>query len=424
MLSNIPDNFINHVNPIPQNLINGNIFFVGCWNHKGSNNQCMKDVIADIKSKHDKTPYDRGVILGDNIYPMYNDSGDVNINGGKKGKWFVASDMKYGIKEFNSINVPLDIVLGNHDIENYDILKIQTIDTVNSSDGWRFKSNLSTAIYKLHPPDDKQISIKKPLVVRMILIDTNVIQNYNPRRVSKLPKSAYTKFDRLIKNKKHSVLFETNPEVYYHKLSMMLDPNNNKDVNLIIIAGHHPLYSVKYKSTRYGELKSKTIKMQFLEDLMMKSKQLKNNKTSVIYICADTHTYINSTIADQDTEIHQIIAGTGGADPDVYPNVIPDTPIPVSEYKDILMNVHAVENSYGYCSIDFSYIFNYDQSKRFSWSDAIIYHHDKKNSYDRKCFAQIHRIRHNNDVNIKPKIGEKLYAFNRFMYKKLKHNRH
>jgi hypothetical protein len=416
-----------------------NIFFFGCWNNKGKTNKCMQTVIEDINSKQHKNPYDRGIILGDNIYPEKP----------KNVKIFMSEDMKYGMDALEKIGVPLDIVLGNHDVEDCSMLLTQI--NKEKYNRWKFDSNLSECKYRTRGKDGKDYN------VRVVLIDTNVISDYIPgleteTKTEEKNAKAYTKLsmsDEKCSNiLKHDNII-TNPKLYYEKLSEILLPEKNKGFDLIILAGHDPLHIMKYKAGT----PSKAPTMFIIGDLMNKVRNLKTtNNTDVIYICADTHAYVDSTITRDGTSLRQIIAGTGGASPDIYSDddikilkalkfENPENPYRTKVVEDmgksgchlnvfegISIKYNEIKNSYGFCSFD---VAQYIDTKG---ANGIVYHTKDDNKSDRNCFDKSpEKVKSPEKIKspgsdtqtggLYLKRNTKInYVFNRHMYSKLREN--
>src|SRR5207245_1649726 len=111
----------------------------------------------------------------------------------EKEKKFTDAKMSHGMRVMDQIPVPLHIVLGNHDIENCKMLEMQMVKPSGAAEpsrasepskasepsgspeplvkNWTFKSNLYSTRY-----------IYNENIVRLIVIDTNVINNYNPEK--------------------------------------------------------------------------------------------------------------------------------------------------------------------------------------------------------------------------------------------------
>lgn len=436
-----PDCVAHYEEPVV--MKNGKFFFFGCWNNRDDflANQCNENVIHNILNSQElyKEQYDFGVILGDNIYPDENEYRSQKIKTPKKEKLedpspskekikikkFTNEKMIVGMKLVDQISVPLHIVLGNHDVENCKMLEMQMVSPVvtkspikqastsshdephhsqSSSDpetitvkNWSFRSNLYTTRYRF-----------KKYIARLIVIDTNVISNYVPE-ISPETQTAKD-YENLKINGCEAVRSDTmiiNPKNYYDILKNMLLPVHNRDVNLIIIAGHEPLLCAKEKDT-----KVKQSVQLFLDDIMKDIHLLRSNGIETVYICADTHTFLDTTIIQRNNYFRQIVAGTGGASPDIYNDdfiaKLKTDPFFLYDKQTSIRTeliVNCIVNSYGYCSFDLEkFIEEHGITKSLGVDSvcvsglpsldgppierSIMYRHDSKNTHTTSCFKE------------------------------------
>ena len=246
-------------------------FFFGCWNDGScKNNVFLNNIIKSIKSCSDL--YDFGVILGDNIYPEVID----------KKKHYIET-LKSGIECINSINKPLYIVLGNHDVTQCDIITEQARNNKN----WNFEKNFYALTFE-----------RSNVSVKLIVIDTNLLADDKIYRSifmdeqqelpCKLPPTINTNYDDMIRFLKREL------------------KTANK-YNWVIVAGHEPIASFKEKKNSTKPIANPKI------NLMV---ELLGSIPNLIYICADTHNFQYNTISNGSSNITQIVSGTGGATPD------------------------------------------------------------------------------------------------------------
>lgn len=381
-------------------LKHNKLFFMGCWNRLNNNNSnsCLKTVIYEIAHSDAiyGESYDFGVVLGDNIYPdetKYESDKNNKIKG--QTKQFTKSKMETGIAMFEELNLPLHIVLGNHDVENCLMLDIQT-KSDNLGNRWNFKSNLYSTLYKYGSH-----------IIKLVVIDTNVLNEYNPSRQTHIDND-YKKLEA--SNCKISSNINSDGKSYYSMLDSILDPSNNSEVSLIIVAGHEPLITVKQGS----DGKSKIVKMSFVNDFMEKVRLLKQQNIDVVYICADTHAYMDTIIHSQNktqnknVSIKQIVAGTGGSYPDIFnedfiKSIKENSPVLIDEENTITVEISDVQNSYGYGVFDIE--------KHFTHGKSFTYRHKKENvAGSAKCFDEL----------IGGQVNLKIYHDNKMNYLKLK----
>ncbi|XWV25134.1 putative tartrate-resistant acid phosphatase type 5 [Tupanvirus deep ocean] len=278
-------------------------FFFGCWNDGGCrDNENLRNVISNINSN--KHLYEFGVILGDNVY-------------NKKGSTFHdVSVLKDGIDCIGSLNLPLYIALGNHDVTQCDIINEQA----KKSDYWNFESNFYAVELG-----------KNNLKLKLIIIDTNLLADdkiYNSLTNFKdepcvLPSNIYN-------NKTEMLQFLENQLKDYEKYDW------------IIVAGHDPIASFKVKSKTKGPLAKPHI------DILMNSM---GRIPNLVYICADTHNFQYNTITSTDGiyQVDEVISGTGGAKPDT---ILPEFRNNENSIQNLYnIKMHDTHEPYGYCDM-------------------------------------------------------------------------
>lgn len=85
-------------------------------------------------------------------------------------------------------------------------------------------------------------------------------------------------------------------------------------INHVLICGHEPLITYKYKKDNKNKYKDKSAYIQELIDIIFKEKT--KYTIPFTYLCADYHVYQYSKISINDLVIDQIILGTGGGELD------------------------------------------------------------------------------------------------------------
>lgn len=257
-----------------------NFFFFGCWNKNGcASNKHLNKIIEYIKNN--KNNYLFGIILGDNIYPNAN-------------RKYLTSTLYDGMNCIKQINLPLYIVLGNHDISNCKILDIETITDKN----WIFEKNFYSKEIKYN-----DVSIK------LIIIDSNLLINPLIYKLKKCDLS-----DKINDNLDDMLKFIDD------------ELSNSNTYDWIIMAAHHPLFN-------FGS--GKNIKNNdFIKKL--------SNINNLIYICADLHNFQFNIIKFNHNKIYEIITGTGGGTPDLL------TTIKNKRIDDITIKMVANYEPYGF----------------------------------------------------------------------------
>jgi hypothetical protein len=458
------------IDTTPEPIKNGKFFFFGCWNRRDAklDNFCTDDIVAEIGNLNKKGDevHDFGIILGDNIYPdkekkkIYDGS---ELIGETKTKVFFKTKMTRGMEVLKNmgLNIPIHIVLGNHDVEDCDILNMQLVDT----EGWNFQKNLYTKLYTHVPSNPTDLldttQTAKPIVTRLVLIDTNVIRDYSPKKTAHQTSDAYNILKKNIPSDTTSSStsssssstsssssstssssassssesciqddsrFNTDPASYYEQFKHILLKKHNSNVDVVIIAGHEPLFSVKFKDADEGggKRKMKESRMAFANDLLQHIKQL---QCKTVYICADTHAYIDSNVdlieisesaQEITSSIRQVIAGTGGAEPDIYQKdeiklIMGKNPVTKETDKQILkFTPHCVVNSYGYGVFDIS---KFATEKSANSTCVSVF---EKNKQDTRAIVYRANITERECVSAKKKGGYyELYKNNKKTYTSL-----
>lgn len=264
-------------------------FAFGCWN-KGAcvGNKDLATVINNIRTEK----YDMGIILGDNIYKT-----------SKSEKTYSIEILEAGIECLKSINKPMFIALGNHDIEECGILQKQLKTHVGELNreidrdkfDWFLPHNYYASLI-----EDGGIRIK------LIVLDTNLFV-HEPINPENNPLKMYNQNEcdtdnRMVSTGGYNIMLE------------FLKRELEEKVDKVIIVGHEPLVSFKPKKENILQKQGKII----VEKIMNYIAESPNSDRT-IYVCADTHNHQHNVIKDLKTgfELHEYVFGTGGADPDV-----------------------------------------------------------------------------------------------------------
>lgn len=279
--------------------IGGQFFFFGCWNYDncdpdevpegyrdGDRRDYRKGVIDMIRSRLNK--YIFGIIAGDNAYARY-------------GKTYYKSTIDYGFDLLRGLERKLYDAIGNHEIvatkvldyereKGKDLLAIAEDCTVHVAGGYR-----------------------------IITINTN-----------------------LLSHKSHD-----NGSLVVHRSTSMLEKVatwlTEPFLGWTLVVGHEPILSVKQKDKQ--KIKSNTL--LGYERLL----QLLSLGERVVYMCADVHEFQAWELVGENSKIiPMIIAGTGGA--------IPDLPMRTVGYsfregrkERLVGTMVASQPAYGYCEV-------------------------------------------------------------------------
>lgn len=275
-----------------------NSFFVlGCWNSDHCEGLDYRTaVLKDLQTKHKNKPFQFGVIAGDNIY--------------QQQKNYYLKTLKYGFYQLSQLQLPLYTILGNHDVHKPSILE---------------------AHLTLHK--QRKIILPKNCYVvrfehlRLIMLDTNLL-------TMKTDKGGV--YDKLLHD--YSDFFETASsndllEQLQAELQSLFD-------GWTLVIGHEPLISIKSKKGQ--------VQMSMLTKTSELLKLL-SNVPKCIYLCADVHAFEVINIPINNSFIPMVVAGTGGADPDI----LPPSNAKLS-YMNQTLTIEGMNPAYGYVSVHFT----------------------------------------------------------------------
>lgn len=362
------------------NIIDSFIFF-GCWNDVdcSSKNHKLKPIYRDIILNEINKESEKYVIVGgDNWYSQTYKKDNY------KYKYYPLSTLISGYKQLLKKNKIYDIILGNHDEANDNILDKNNLklDCMLKIQEYFIKKIVKKeSIYKLPVLEDlkkqkisNEINIKRNVnlltciekavlkelnrEVYVLHINTNIFDNYTYQT---------------IKNKdKNSKEITTNKLIsYVENIIKKLKIYNPK---LLFVVGHNPL--VAYKKKKYHKLSD--IYEDKVNSYIIEKLILELNKYKTIYLCADIH---NFNIAILNKNIGTVISGTGGAtslDLEKEEGKV-DTKKFKSPNKELFdIKDHYIYNSYGYTKI------KYDKNLNVYVTYKQLFNVNKDNKYEKK----------------------------------------
>ena len=270
-------------------------FFFGCWN---KNIDMTQQIINKINS--DNTIL-FGIVNGDNFYPnKYTDADNNTI------KEFNLDKIELGFNVLKNYNKNIYVSLGNHEVDN-PIRCATLITEINNSRDT--KINMPTNYYSLSITNNRGDNMK------IIIVDTNLFEknfcyNENIRNSTKIEMLKWI----------NRIIIET-------------------PVNIpLIIVGHYPLFYLKKK-------KDKPEKFILNEDTFELYNIIIASNRKIYYLASDIHNYQEI----QHKNIHEFIAGTGGADLDDIENRYRR-----SEYNidDNIFSIIETTKNYGYIKLE------------------------------------------------------------------------
>lgn len=339
-------------------IINSFLFF-GCWNNIDCSSKyaTITPIYRDILIKTiKKEPEKLLIIAGDNWYSqeyIY----DNNVY-----KYYPFSTLTSGYSLLlNNSNKEFDIILGNHDENNDNLvnsenmflkkdcmLKIQkyVIEKIAKHD----------PIYKIPSLEDLKyttidnINIKninlltcidRPILkelskgVYVFYINTNLFDNYTYKKKS-------------INTNNITMRYMLSYVTYMSKILKVFKPK------LLFVVGHNPL--IAYKKKSYHKLRRIYDDENGGGAHIMKILISELNKYKTIYLCADIH---NFNIALLNKNLGTVISGTGGGSPDIESNEGKLDNVLLSPHDDIFnISDHYIYNAYGYTKIKYDKNYN------------------------------------------------------------------
>jgi len=293
--------------------MNNKFIHFACWNNLNDiDNTCLRPVMKELNAVILENPVDFISIAGDNYYPYkYKQNG-------KKIKYIYPSLLNNGFKLLPT-NIPIYMILGNHDLET-------NLEKTNL-----FINNIETPedscdIIKFQEQNVMQNSdIEYMLFKEIFLSDTGTL-------ILMIDTSMYSA-DAIKFMPCYNYFLKTNYSLeelqnFQNMFIQSTISNNKKNINNLIIIGHHPIAGIKSKDGFIESLNEIPYFMPMLREIY----HLIGSKVKYYYLCGDLHLYQKGNISilvndDQTMDIDQYIVGTGGTKLD---DKIPDTYIDYS----------------------------------------------------------------------------------------------
>jgi len=336
-------------------IINSFILF-GCWNHidcSSKNSPIFRDIIIKQAKKE---PEKLLIIAGDNWYSQNYVTNNISY------KYYPFTTLTSGYSLLlNNSNKEFDIILGNHDENN---------DNIINNDNPQLKRDCMLKVQKYVI---EKIAKKKPIYkipsleeLQNITIDNMFINNINLLTcidkpiIKELSKGVYiiyintnlfdnyTYKNKSIDTNNISMRYMLSYITYITKILKIFKPK------LLFVTGHNPL--IAYRKKSYHKLN------KIYDDEVgggahiMKILINELNKYKTIYLCADIH---NFNIALLNNNLGTIISGTGGGSPDIEDFEGKIDNILLSPNDDIFnISDHYIYNAYGYTKIKYDKNYN------------------------------------------------------------------
>ena len=317
--------------------------FFGCWNNINCKNEYIYRNIVLDNIAINETAIKHIYLAGDNWY-----SNKKRINK-KDFKLYFTEILRTGYEKLYGMSKEIYIAVGNHDVVS---------DT--TEDLLKKDCSINTQKYYLQQIKEAEKVISVPTLE--LLRD----------------KREELKEDRLCTDN-GIYIYVDNIGVRYNKDNIIIIINTNKLYDIlqegyqyledvrrkieevkgeqrtrrsggsseqIFVMGHIPLFTFKKDKIAMHDIDKKNLEYRGLiaklYDILVDN--------NIIYLCADTHNFSIMKIEHKGKVLHQITAGTGGADPDLITGEFVKKPTIVSD-NEYTITAYAL-NSYGYVRIE------------------------------------------------------------------------
>lgn len=288
----------------------------GCWNKHFCeiDTPNKKNGISSVMSTlYDKMAVDPAfyIIAGDNYYP--------DKSPDKSKKFFNKTEYDSGMAcaEKLSEKAPVYMILGNHDLD-----KNEKLYDIDSTDGKPLEKCFITEKQKRE--NLKKFNMKTQHLFTqfdnktlIIFLNTSLYsQNYT--QVDECIQDFYDLTGKTLEDVKSMLESE---------ITKIADKYTDKNVENIVLVGHHPIISIRLKNkkklnekTGLMEEKEKETKELLRDDGVNLIQNIFSKFQNAVkyYLCADVHQYqeVDIHIDGLNTPIKQYVVGTGGTDLD------------------------------------------------------------------------------------------------------------
>jgi hypothetical protein len=264
-------------------------------------------------------------VAGDNYYPnkpekkTKKDKTAEKDKSEVKQKVIIKSELDSGFACLKSLNVPVNVILGNHDLETNRENKHSFLIDDKEAESCEIL-NLETQITK---PTKHGVKLQLDFLTEgeIPFIGTNTM-------VLMIDTSMYeTKLEDIAQYAECYQKLEDPLKIEQlrdrQQLRVINAITQNQSKSNIVLIGHHPITAYIVKKNEYQLVKPFRQFVELWKAIIAKTKEETTGK-HLYYLCADKHFYQPGTVKIEGTEIHQYIVGTGGADLDKNPFDITD----------------------------------------------------------------------------------------------------
>jgi len=228
-----------------------------------------------------------------------------------KQKIIVESELVSGFECLKSLNVPVKVILGNHDLETNrenkhsffihpdteadtcQIIKLEKEITKPSKPGVELKLDFLTK-------DDIPFIGTNTMV---LMIDTSMYETDDADIAQ------YEECYEQITDQSQEI-----SELQKHQKSRVLEAIKLSNKTNIVVIGHHPITGYIIKKDTRKLVEPFPAFVELWQAIIAEAA-----RKTLYYLCADKHFYQPGTVTIDDTPIHQYIVGTGGAELDANP---------------------------------------------------------------------------------------------------------
>ena len=277
----------------------------GCWNNLNKKS-CLESVMTTLNEYLHNNVVEFLIVAGDNYYPHKDEQ---RIDGVKVKTKIIYTELL--LRGFHLLpNIPIYMILGNHDLETTKKKKnlfINDVGTPEEGDCFIAKQELHS--YSMKPNIDfnlfKHIKVNDNTLC--LMIDTSMYTT---------DINDYLKCYNVFLNSKGIGPFETGNALMEYQIHQIVSAitDNIDGLKYIIISGHHPIIGVKYDEGKQLEILND---IPFFKEVLQIINGIAKN-VKYYYLCADLHLYQKGTInlkfndAEDVMTINQYIVGTGG----------------------------------------------------------------------------------------------------------------
>ena len=254
-----------------------------------------------------------------------------------KQKIIVESELASGFECLKSLNVPVKVILGNHDLEtNRENKHSFFIHPDTEADTCQI-IKLEKEITK---PSEPGVELKLDFLTKgdIPFIGTNTMVLMIDTSMYETDADDIAQYEECygqITNKTQEISVLQNSQ----KMRVLAAIAHNSNKTNIVVIGHHPITGYIIKKDKHKLVEPFPEFVELWQAIIAEAA----GKT-LYYLCADKHFYQPGTVTIDGTPIHQYIVGTGGAELDTNPfkNPLTDRPIPI---KNEPTNIESVTYS-------------------------------------------------------------------------------